>query len=71
MWQEVIVSIILAVAAGVTIWKFYRKLTGKASCCGSDSSCSGSCSTAGGKSCCGCADEGRILPAHPDKTPPR
>lgn len=71
MWQEIFVYIILAIAAGATIWKFYKKLTGKASCCGSDCSCSGSCSTGGNISSCGCADDGLKLSPHSGKNPRR
>ncbi len=45
MWQNVIVIAVVAMAAGVTAWMLYGKLTGRSSCCGGGSSCSGSCSS--------------------------
>ncbi|GEM_PF-1224747 len=45
MWQNILVITIVAVTAALVGWNFYRKLTGKASCCGG---CSAS-----GSTCCG------------------
>jgi len=47
MWQTILVIGIVAVTAALVGWQFYRKLTGKSSCCGG---CSGrdSCSGGGG-----------------------
>ena len=39
MWQNIIVFVIIALAAGLTAWKFYAKFTGKSSCCGGCSGC--------------------------------
>ena len=71
MWQDIFVYAVLAIASGVVIWRFYRKFTGKASCCGTSCSCSGSCDTAGDKSSCGCADDGLKLSPHSGKNPPK
>jgi hypothetical protein len=46
MWQDVIVYSIIALAGGLTLWRFYQKFTGKSSC-GGGCSCSGSCSSGG------------------------
>lgn len=43
MWQDVVVYAILALAGGLTLWRSYRKFTGKASCCDGGCSCGGSC----------------------------
>jgi len=59
MWQELLVYVIVAVAAGAVFWKFYKKFTGKSSCCGGDCSCSDGCaSSGGGKGCC--AEDGGL-----------
>lgn len=63
MWQELVVYAIIAVAGGLTLWRFYQKLTGKGSCC--SGGCSEGCACpsgrqpegaklpmAGGGSCC-------------------
>ena len=62
MWQEIAVYVILVVGACSTLWSFYGKFTGKASCCGGGCTCrSGqpkpgkSASCKGGKNPCGCA----------------
>lgn len=47
MWQDIMVYSILALAGGLTLWRFYEKFTGKSSCCGGGCSCSGSCSSGG------------------------
>lgn len=47
MWQNILVFAILALAGGLTLWKFYEKFTGKSSCCGGGCSCKGSCSSEG------------------------
>jgi len=58
MWQEILVYAILALAGGLTLWRFYKKFTGKAPCCSGGCSCAGSCNTLktpgsdGGGSCC-------------------
>lgn len=43
MWQEVAVYVLLALGMGFTLLGFYRKLTGKSSCCGGGCTCKGSC----------------------------
>lgn len=43
MWQEVVVYVLLALGMGFTIWGFYRKLTGKSSCCGGGCTCKSPC----------------------------
>lgn len=43
MWQDIIVYTILALVAAFSIWGFYRRLTGRSSCCGGGGACSGSC----------------------------
>jgi len=43
MWQDILVFSILALAGGLTVWKFYKSFTGKSSCCGGGCSCKGSC----------------------------
>lgn len=48
MWQSIVVYAIVAIAASLTVWKFYSKFTGKSSCCGGGCSCSSS----GKSSCC-------------------
>lgn len=48
MWQSIVVYAIVAIAASLTVWKFYSKFTGKSSCCGGGCSCSSS----GNSSCC-------------------
>lgn len=62
MWQDIAVFAIVAVAAGLTGWKFYRKFTGKSSCCSGGGGCSGSCPSKGGSKLtplsgtgCGCS----------------
>jgi len=64
MWQDIIVYAIVAVVAGLVAWQFYRKFTGKSSCCGgcaSKDSCGGGGTGAGERplrplnhSGCGC-----------------
>jgi len=49
MWQNIIVFAIVAVAGGITLWRFYEKFTGKASCCGGGCTCKGSCGSSGMK----------------------
>lgn len=49
LWQNVIVVFIVALAAGLTLWRFYRNFTGKSSCCG-EGGCSGCGGTCGGGS---------------------
>ncbi len=46
MWQEVVVYVILALAGGLTLWRFLQKFSGKSSCCGGGCTCSGSCGSA-------------------------
>jgi len=41
MWQEILVFTILAVTGGLVLWRFYRNLTGKSSCCDGDCGCKG------------------------------
>jgi len=60
MWQNIIVIAIVAVAAGLVAWRFYRKFTDKSPCCGGCSA-KGSCGGGGGAelrpltgSGCGC-----------------
>lgn len=48
MWQSIVVYAIVAIAASLTVWKFYSKFTGKSSCCGGGCSCSSS----GNSTCC-------------------
>lgn len=48
MWQEMVVYVIIALAAGLTAWKIYARFTGKSSCCGGGGGCSGSCQSQGG-----------------------
>ena len=51
MWQNIIVFTLIALAAGITAWKFYAKLTGRSSCCGGTCACSPSnmgCSSCSG-----------------------
>lgn len=48
MWQNIVVFVIIALAAGLTAWKFYAKFTGKSSCCGGSGECSGCQSQRGG-----------------------
>ncbi|MBI5518820.1 MAG: FeoB-associated Cys-rich membrane protein [Desulfovibrio sp.] len=43
MWQDIAVYAIIAVAGGLTLRSFYKKLTGKGSCCSGGGSCGGSC----------------------------
>jgi hypothetical protein len=45
MWQNILVIAIVAATAALVAWSFYRKLTGRSSCCGG---CSGKGSCAGG-----------------------
>jgi hypothetical protein len=59
MWQNILVIAIVAVTAALVAWSFYRKFTGKSSCCGG---CSGKGSCASGtplsphkNSGCGCS----------------
>jgi hypothetical protein len=47
MWQNIIVFAIVALAGGITLWRFYQKFTGKASCCGGGCTCKGSCGSGG------------------------
>lgn len=55
MWQNIIVFAIIALAAGITAWRFYAKFTGKSSCCGGDCACSPSHASGPGASGSGCA----------------
>ena len=55
MWQNILVFAILAVAAGLTLWRFYEKFTGKSSCCGGGCSCKGSCGSGCSGGGCDCA----------------
>lgn len=50
MWQNILVFAILALAGGLTFWRFYQKFTGKSSCCGGGCSCKGSCGSGGSES---------------------
>ncbi len=43
MWQNIAVFIILALVAGASLWSFYKKFTGKSSCCGGACTCKNSC----------------------------
>lgn len=43
MWQDIIVYSILALVAAFTLFSFYRKFTGKSSCCGGGCTCKASC----------------------------
>jgi len=61
MWQNILVIAIVAVTAALVAWTFYRKFTGRSSCCGG---CSGKGSCSGGSpttlrplknSGCGCS----------------
>lgn len=45
LWQNIIVAVIVALAAGITLWRLYRNMTGKSSC-----GCGGGCSGCGGSS---------------------
>ncbi len=56
LWQNIIVVFIVALAAGLTLWRFYRNFTGKSSCCG-EGGCSGCGGTCGG--CGSGGDKGR------------
>jgi len=47
MWQNIIVFFIVALAGGLTLWRFYRNYTNKFSCCGGGCTCKGSCGSAG------------------------
>jgi hypothetical protein len=47
MWQNIIVIAIVAGTAALVDWQFYKKLTGKSSCCGG---CSGKDSCGSGAS---------------------
>lgn len=49
MWQDILAYVIVALAAGLIIWRYCRKLTGKAPACDGGCGCSGSCPSAGGK----------------------
>jgi hypothetical protein len=49
MWQNIIVFAIIALAGGWTLWRYYRKFTGKESCCGGGCTCKGSCGSGGKK----------------------
>jgi len=57
MWQNILVFTILAFAAGLTLWRFYAKFTGKSSCCGGGCSCKGSCGS-DDSGCSGGKDQG-------------
>lgn len=46
MWQNILVIAILAMAGAFTLWRFYRSLVGKASCCSGGCSCKGTCASA-------------------------
>jgi hypothetical protein len=61
MWQDFLVYAILALAGAACFWKFYRKLTGKSPCCGSECGCSSSCPSGGERSACGRAEGGLKL----------
>jgi len=43
MWQNIIVYAILALVAGFTLFSFYRKFTGKSTCCGGGCTCKEAC----------------------------
>lgn len=47
MWQNIIVYTILALVAGFTLFSFYRKFTGKSSCCGGGCTCKTPCGSCG------------------------
>jgi hypothetical protein len=68
MWQEILVFAILIVAGGLTLWRFYEKFTGKASCCGGGCTCKGSCGSGAGGSprAGGCGDGLRMSPLSGD-----
>lgn len=53
MWQNILVFAIIALAGGLTLWKFYEKFTGKSSCCGGGGSCKGACPSGGLKDASG------------------
>jgi len=53
MWQDILVYAIVALAAGLTLWKLYQKFSGKAPCCNADCSCKGSCPSGTNKTLCG------------------
>lgn len=62
MWENILVLTILAVAGGITLWRFYQKFTGKSSCCGGGCSCKGGCGGGGEKTSCGESPAGLLVP---------
>lgn len=47
MWQDIVVYVIVGVAAAIVIWRFSRKFTGKAQGCDGGCSCCASCPSTG------------------------
>lgn len=52
MWQNIIVYSILTLVAAFTLFSFYRKFTGKGSCCGGGCTCKTSCGDCGPRRQC-------------------
>jgi hypothetical protein len=65
MWQDIIVFTILAVVGALTIWRFYQKFTGKASCCGGGCTCKGDCGSSSGRPSSGSGKGGDGLRMNP------
>lgn len=53
MWQEILVYLIIALGACLTLWRFYAKFTGQDACCGGGPACKAD-GQGGRKVGCGC-----------------